>query len=449
MRESKEEIKSKELAAWLDKIQIESWQLELVLSGFVIFLLLAGLEPYHDLWEKVLELGRESDGLTLLEIPYHTFRIAYYILIVATIFHVFLRGLWISTIGLRSVSGDIEWDKLKISGRYEPFLKKKVPSFDGYILRLETLCSISFAYTFLLVFSIVSTGSFILIGILLMFASRFMIGVPVFNGDQVILFDDVITMTYAVLGILYLLDFVTFGWFKRYRIWSKLYYPIYRFFGFITFANLYRPLYYNLIDNKLGRRLALGIVPVAFGMVCLMSLRYTGNAYMSNDSLNNTDYWYLADFYEDNASGEVNKGRCSIQSKVIDDNYIRLFAPYLPKIHDQSLKHFCPDTEPGYYTGFKLRGGVRAGDIWNYESDTEELLGCMSQLWRVTINDSIYTDINFRFFYHSQREQSGLLAMIPIHHLDLSEHYIIVDRKRHINEETKWYDGEKLWFYKN
>jgi len=115
-----------DLSAWLDKIQIESWQLELILSGFVIFLLLAGLEPYHALHDDIVDLGRQSIGLSILELPYHIFRAAYYALIVATVFHVFLRGLWISTIGLRSVSGGIEWDTLKLTGKFDRFLQKKI-----------------------------------------------------------------------------------------------------------------------------------------------------------------------------------------------------------------------------------------------------------------------------------------------------------------------------------
>jgi len=435
-----------DLSAWLDKIQIESWQLELILSGFVIFLLLAGLEPYHALHDDIVDLGRQSIGLSILELPYHIFRAAYYALIVATVFHVFLRGLWISTIGLRSVSGGIEWDTLKLTGKFDRFLQKKIPSFDGYVLQLDKLCSISFAYMFLLVFSILSVGSFLLVAIALQLTTRVAMGQDVFNDNTGIDLDDIVLILYFALGFIYLLDFITFGWFKRFKTWGKLYYPIYRFFGFVTFANVYRPLYYNLIDNKLGRKLAIGILPIGIATIIMMSLRYTGDAYMSSSY--SQDHWYLYGYYEDNASGEVDKGWCSIQSQVIGDNYIRLFAPYLPKSHDESLAHFCPDVEPGYITGFKTRGAFSAGQIDNPESDTEQLLDCMKELWRVTIDDSIYTEVNFRFYYHPLREQNGLLAMIPIHELDLSEHYIRVDRHRYLNDEMKWLDGQNLWFYK-
>ena len=49
------------------------------------------------------------------------------------------------------------------------------------------------------------------------------------------------------------------------------------------------------------------------------------------------------------------------------------------------------------------------------------------------------------FYFHPKLEQYGLLAMIPIHDLDWSEHYIRVDKNRYFDEELKRYDGENLW----
>ena len=201
-----EDPNKQDLSTWLDKIQLESWQLELILSGFVIFLLLAGLEPYHALHDDIVALGRQSMGLSIIELPYHIFRAAYYVLIIAIVFHVFLRGLWISTIGLRSVSGDIEWDKLRLSDQFDGFLQKKIPSFDRYVLRLDKLCSISFAYMFLLVFSILSAGSFLLVAIALQVSTRMALGQDIFNNSRDTGLDDIVLMVYFALGLIYLLD---------------------------------------------------------------------------------------------------------------------------------------------------------------------------------------------------------------------------------------------------
>ena len=45
------------LSDWLDRMEAESWQIELILFGFVIFLLLLGLDLFHALGSRIGELG--------------------------------------------------------------------------------------------------------------------------------------------------------------------------------------------------------------------------------------------------------------------------------------------------------------------------------------------------------------------------------------------------------
>lgn len=442
-----EKIKDSKLSDWLDTIQTDSWQLELVFSGFVIFLLLAGLDPYHQLGTYIVKLSNIStDGIVkYMDLIYHTFRIAYYTMLIATILHVFLRGLWISTIGLRSVSDDIDWEKIKLKGRFDKFLRKEIPSFDSYIERIETYCSISFSYTFLLFFSILAAGSTALCLVLLEFLVKSIFGLDYITGWL----PNTIGITYAVCALLYFIDFITLGWLKRIKYFGYVYYPIYRFFGFITFASLYRPLYYNLIDHKLGRRLAIMVVPIGVAIVVVMSIKYITHAYVPSQLHAHSEQAFLYDSYEDIAKEDVTDGRPSIRSQIIKDNYLPLFVPYIPVAHDVSIEHVCPDLAPGFYTGLKLRGGVHAGDIVNDEAVPSELLDCMKQLWRVSIDDSLYNDVNFRYYKHPLRDQNGLLAIIPIHHLDQSEHFIKIDRHRVNRDSMRWYDGRHIWFYKD
>ncbi|MBK7787543.1 MAG: hypothetical protein IPJ54_02980 [Saprospiraceae bacterium] len=71
-------------------------------------------------------------------------------LFINLIFHVTLRGLWIGAIGLRYVSGEINYDQFRYADRVTQYLKNKVGSYDDFIENLERLCSVIFAYTFLL-----------------------------------------------------------------------------------------------------------------------------------------------------------------------------------------------------------------------------------------------------------------------------------------------------------
>ncbi|WP_405413635.1 hypothetical protein [Maribacter sp. Asnod1-A12] len=101
------EYNSPKFKKWLDTLQQESWQLELIISGFAIYGLLAAYES--------IELKSATSAVTgILELGalWAIALICCQIFIFNLLFHVLLRGLWIGAIGLRYVSGDIDYSVL-------------------------------------------------------------------------------------------------------------------------------------------------------------------------------------------------------------------------------------------------------------------------------------------------------------------------------------------------
>lgn len=127
----------------LQKLQEESWQLELLISGFAIFGLINAYEPL-----KIAIIEATNDRIFYRAIIAQVAWFSCIILLFNLIFHVLLRGLWIGALGLRYVSGDIDYEKLNYSTKFTTYLEKKVGSFDRYIARLENYCSIIFAVSF-------------------------------------------------------------------------------------------------------------------------------------------------------------------------------------------------------------------------------------------------------------------------------------------------------------
>lgn len=106
---------------WLKKIQQESWQLELIISGFAIF----GLFQFKEFFDNyVLSLAPSAQIANMLVLSF-AFIVHGFIIIFITnlLIHVFIRGLWIGAIGLRYVSGDIDYDKLNYSQRFTKYFK--------------------------------------------------------------------------------------------------------------------------------------------------------------------------------------------------------------------------------------------------------------------------------------------------------------------------------------
>ena len=164
-KEKIQKQKSLDLSEWLENVQQESWQMELLISGFVIFGLFAA-KPYLS---KITDLLISSNDFALFLGGIITFSLplAWYIFVTNLILHVFIRGIWIGSIGLRSVSGDIDYDKLDYSNPFTSYYKRKHGSFDKFIELLEKICSIIFSITFLIFFIMFSSLIFIALNIFL------------------------------------------------------------------------------------------------------------------------------------------------------------------------------------------------------------------------------------------------------------------------------------------
>jgi hypothetical protein len=130
------------LKNWLDSLQQESWQLELLISGFSTFLLIQGLGWFEGLSYDLALLEQQSGRFGFLDILYYFGKIGWMSLIVSLLFRVVMRGLWIAAVGLRSVSGEIDYTAFRFRPRYVQRLQNGIGSFDDYINRLERYCSV-------------------------------------------------------------------------------------------------------------------------------------------------------------------------------------------------------------------------------------------------------------------------------------------------------------------
>lgn len=409
----------KGFAKWLETLQQESWQLELIISGFAIFLLIGVYEPMNN-WNydvnSIIYLNSTTARFFFLFVGFKLMFIAWYVLVINLVVHVLLRGFWISTVGLRYVSGDIDFDSLNFNKQFNQFLKENVSNFDDYIERLEKICSVIFSFTFLILFVIISFAGF-----------TFLIGCTGVTGYYLGLeeYFNYINL-FWVMGIgLYALDFLTLGWFKKQEKLSKIYYPFYRFFSFVTFSSLYRPLYYNLIDNKFGRWVGLIIIPYILLLLTVSYLKISLYDYLPyfriEQVVNNNNY--------DNTAPKTNFLNNSIPSKFIDNSFLEIFLPYVPNYHDSPLAEICPDLKPGS-PGITLDYFIKKADNPKRLLNADSTLTCFSQIHQIIIDDSLQTDVTYRFYYHRKREKQGLLTIIDIDHLSRGEHILRIKSKR-------------------
>ena len=411
---------------WLDVLQQESWQLELIISGFAIYGLFMVYDPI------VLEIYKAQD----IDNMYRMFllqgvMVSWYIITLNLIFHVILRGLWIGAIGLRYVSGEIEYDTLKYSDKFTKHLKKRVGSFDNYVATLEKYCSIVFAVTFLLVFYLLGLFSIVFVLVL--------IGTWLDQDNVSNLLKGLIAIPAIVFisfGMIFtFIDFLTLGGLKRKKWTTFFYYPFYWVFKYLTLSFLYRPMVYNFLDTKFGKRLSLLLVPLYVGIAILAGTGYSISNYIDKDR-SSSKYTAKNVNYEDEMEGEIKLiDDASIPSKVITANNLNVFIVFDDDLEDDvfyvndSLKPI--KDKRGLHWVFddgRLDERTKGKNIKNYLKTVEEM-------YTLKI-DTVAYDKEF-VITTNVKDQSGFETFLDIDDLSKGKHLLIINRKsKHFRRDT-------------
>jgi hypothetical protein len=307
----------------LDELQLQSWQLELLISGFAIFGLFQAIDPLEK--ELMMAIGNNEDF-------YKFFIAAIYpaltILLIVLLVHVILRGLWIGALGLRYVSGEINYDELNYSKKFTAHLNKKVGSFDKYISKLENICSTLFAIAFLMAFYFLAY--MLVIGFFTLVVNLIEV-TGILNKDQQVQFNVASALIYFSLAFFVFIDFLGMGILKKGKLRPKIYFPIYRFFSIITLSFLYRPLVYNFLDQRKTRWVATFILPVyVLGTLLVSAFTKQHSNYISKNS-SSSEVYANTNNYEDviNENEEL-VDFATIPSKVITTPYLHLKIPFTP-----------------------------------------------------------------------------------------------------------------------
>ena len=419
-----QDLKKTTFRELLDKLQQESWQLELLISGFAIL----GLFSATDTLSLKLQIAQNDRHVTETFV-WFAVNMSCYILITNLLIHVILRGLWIGALGLRYVSGDIDYTELNYSKKFTKYLQKRIGSFDDYIATLEDYCSIVFAVSFLFIFYFLA--SFFSVVLIVVIVFIFLENDFQDHWNQIFEGIGIGLIVFTLLGIfLTFIDFITQGFLKRKNWTSKIYFPFYRVFNIITLSFLYRPLVYNFLDNKFGKRLSLILVPVYIGILYLSSYSYVASNYLDANRRSSA-FVANAGNYEDLIIKENDFiNRATIQSKVITDNYLKIFVIFNDDIEDQIFE-YNPTLTP------KIdRRGLSSGIVFNNNFDVsfrkrDSLIKAyyktFNEVYQVKIDTTKYQE-KFIATTHKNKKL-GFETYLNIDSLATGKHLLFINRK--------------------
>lgn len=444
----------KQIGQWLKKLEQESWQLELLVSAFTIFLLIQAVNAFSGFYEDIpYEYDLNVNILSIIYLFIGLIGMSIKALSFCLIIHLMLRGFWIGTIGLRSVQSKIDFSKLRYSQLFNEKLKKRIVSLDEMVTVLDEICSVIFSFSFLVISVLLSFGLYLLflgaVAILLRYAIYLTDG---WLQESLKVSSSLVFLSILFTGIIYMVDYFSLGFFKKYKWLSKVYYPIYKFYGFITVSIISRSIYYYLISKFSKKRIRL--LYLFFGALVFFSTttEYDQHQYFSdvNDELT------LSNHYYDNLRDPMkNIEKVSIKSNVIDGTFLQLFLRYNPADND-IIKSKCPDFEPMKDEGLNLifkfefsARGLRI-DNQNYEEeDFVKLLSCQSSIYKVFVNDSLYAENKYYFFTHPTNQQRGLMTMLSTSGFKKGENTLLIKKSIFDDDENETlenYAYVPFWF---
>lgn len=425
---------------WLEKLERESWQLELLVSAFTIFLLIQTTVAYDAFLDDVqIKYNLNQATLSIFFIFLLLIGNSIKALTIFLVVHLMLRGFWIGTIGLRSVQSNIDLKEFHYSDFFTTKLEKNMVSLDKMVVRLDEVCSVIFSFAFLIISILLSFGLFFcFFGLLgLMFNSVAELLPESFHTLYTFFAGGIMSLV-LLSGLVYMIDYFTLGFFKKFKRFARVYYPFYRLYHYVTLAGLSKSIYYYMIGKFSKKKIRILYLVIA-GILSIMFLfefdqyqyfpKSSGKALMSSNCY-------------DDQRGDGHIVSASIPSRVIHGEFLELFIRYKPE-DNKLIKLACTQFEPLKKDGinWRLEARVKDGNFVITNPDytneqSEEMLQCLSTIFEVKLNDSVYSEINYHFYEHPDQKQKGLFAAISTEAFVKGENNLVISKMGESNSEV-------------
>ena len=407
---------------WFDKLRLNSWEVEILIVGFVLVMLF----NIPDLLN--LEITKTSNSLSPQDtgdfiiwfirlLALFILKSIIYILIVSFSIYLGLRGFWVGILGLSSVyPKGINLKKLN----FNTIFNKQISQYDftEFIIKIDNICSSIFSFSFLISFSIVSLCLFFVEFMLL---SSFLYNIGVAEGW----IGDVITLPFGIFGFLFFIDYFLFGILKKIK-WKPFGYVfniIDKFYKYITFIFIYDTLYYAFISNVKRRIIFLLMVgfifSISFDSFELEKPTYFPNVTSSKNIMKSGNYedkFKQRDHYDDNLYPMYP----FIQSDVITENYLKLHIPYHTSMNIP-IENLCPEI-----SGIFLESDTSG---LNTIDKQERILNCINNAYTIVIDsEEIESDFVFYEYAHPLLDIKTFFMLISLDQYTNGRHTLRIDK---------------------
>lgn len=420
-------MEEKKELQWFEKLRLNSWEVEILIVGFVLVILFNIPDTLS------LELTKIQEGFSVKEegdfliwfVGFLTLGIIsriVHILIISFSLYLGLRGFWVGVLGLSSVYPDgINLKRLNFNKIFNKQISQY--NFNDFIIKIDNICSSIFSFSFLISFSIVS---------LCIFFIEFMVLAVYLDKLTLLLFDDtrivflIVFFPFVICGLLYFIDYFLFGILKKvkWRPFGYLFNIIDKFYKYITLVFIYDTLYYAFISNVKRRVVFLLLVFCIFIFSAYETIELEKQTYFPvvksstviMKSRSYEDNFKQRDYYDDSLYPSFP----FIQSAVISENHLKLYIPYL-SIMNRPIENLCPE----------VSGIFLVADTSEEQKIEKQkiILNCINNAYSLFIDsEEIESDFVFYDYAHLLIDIKSFFMLIPLEQFKNGRHILRIDK---------------------
>ena len=402
---------------WLQALEAQSWQAELIASGLAIYGSLS-LGTYLDYYFDWAVLRFDERTLSIMVYMSLYIYCAHALLVVSFIIHLVLRILWAGILGLSSVfPTGVNADTKVYPDYFKEKIKRDYPSLSNYSLELDKMCSLIFSILCAMVIVLVNITLWIVIYLIISYFLLKFLPVSVVNF-----------IGFFVIGIYFVLAIVgglmTQGKFKNAKISKK--------YGYGLVMNLSKYVY--LIGNKsfnyITQTIRTNTTSKSFfiGMFAILMLsmvfslpKFIGvvEIYKPKNFANiSPEAIYVSkENYKDQFNREIIL-QPFIQSELIKDNFLQLYIPRFkreqPVVNDLCDSYKWDDDIP---------------DVKNRKLRAASRNACANAFYKLSIDGKQLKGLEYQYRSGFYNNRTGYQVFIPIDSLTSGNHVLKIESK--------------------
>ncbi|NER16532.1 hypothetical protein [Spongiivirga citrea] len=411
-----------ELPDWVKDYRDQSWQIEMLIAGSVIFSLYSASDIFREYFLAVFPISyTKPNHIILLFGVYVITRI----LLIGFTANLILRSVWLAYLGINfSFPKGVNYNKLKLSSNYKEKLKSS-PNIVQRVVSLERWCNLSYSFAVLL--ALFTTSLLISVSAIIWILDT--LGASVFFTSTVFIYSLVAFLAIVQLGVF---DKLLFSRNRASGKLGKVLSGISRFLEIITLSFLFKRELLVMRTN--ANKWLLYLFSIAYIFIALVFSvnhidRYYSYGTFRFNIWDDREQYAVNNAPRNNAlryQNNLSKSRKSylgcIQSDIIKDRYVKLFV-----VSWVTYDNYLKTSYEKYGYEKDNRSFNTYAERINFERKNDSVYRlALNDLFRVSIDDKPFTNLTWSTGVNPVTLEDGYYAYIDINSLEPKEHKLKV-----------------------